>query len=68
VIRNLRARRRTTPTLRSDTRGLALVEFAYALPLLLTLGVGGLETAHFMQASLRLSQIAMTVADNAGRV
>ncbi|WP_267414411.1 TadE/TadG family type IV pilus assembly protein [Sphingomonas sp. GC_Shp_4] len=52
----------------ANRSGLALVEFAFALPLLLILGLGGIETAHFMSASLRLSQIAMTVADNAGRV
>jgi hypothetical protein len=68
LIRRLVTRRRPLAMLASATSGLALVEFAYSLPLLLTLGVGGLETAHFMQASLRLSQIAMTVADNAGRV
>lgn len=48
--------------------GLALVEFAFALPILLMLGLGGVEAVHFMQASLRMSQIAMTVSDNAGRV
>ncbi|WP_243848239.1 TadE/TadG family type IV pilus assembly protein [Sphingomonas insulae] len=54
--------------LSGDRSGVALVEFAFALPLILLLGVGGLETANFMSASLRMSQIAMTVADNAGRV
>ena len=54
--------------LSNDTSGLALIEFAISLPVLLTLGLMGIETAHFAIASLRCSQMAMTVADNAGRV
>ncbi|MFN2260161.1 MAG: TadE/TadG family type IV pilus assembly protein, partial [Parasphingopyxis sp.] len=54
--------------LRRDERGIALTEFAISLPLLLTLILGGLETANLALAHLRVSQIAMTVADNAGRV
>lgn len=54
--------------LRDDSEGIALTEFAYALPILLTLILGGLETANLAIAHLRVSQIAMTVADNAGRV
>lgn len=45
-----------------------MLEFAFALPLVLGLGLGGLETANLALAHLRVSQIAMTVADNAGRV
>lgn len=52
----------------SDTSGAALIEFALTLPVLLLMGLGGLETAHFGLTSLRVSQIAMTTADNAGRV
>lgn len=63
-----RRTRRRSRRLADDRSGVALIEFAFALPLILILGVGGLETANFMSASLRLSQIAMTVADNAGRV
>lgn len=51
-----------------DSEGIALTEFAYSLPILLTLILGGLETANYALAHLRVSQIAMTVADNAGRV
>lgn len=52
---------------RSDS-GLALTEFALSLPILLVLLLGGLETANFALTHLRVNQIAMTVADNAGRV
>jgi hypothetical protein len=48
--------------------GLALVEFALSLPILLTLGLVGLETANFAMAHLRVSNIAMMTADNAARV
>lgn len=54
--------------LKEASDGIALTEFALALPVLLTLILGGLETANFALAHLRVSQIAMTVADNAGRV
>lgn len=45
-----------------------MLEFAFAAPLLLTLLLGGLEITNLAMAHLRVSQIAMTVADNAGRV
>ena len=51
-----------------DERGLAFVEFAFAAPILLLLIMGGLELINFSLAHLRVNQIAMTVADNAGRV
>lgn len=53
---------------KDDSEGIALVEFAFSLPILLGLIFGGLETANYALAHLRVSQIAMTVADNAGRV
>jgi hypothetical protein len=52
----------------ADTSGLALLEFALSLPLILSMGLGGLELAHFAIATERVSQIAMTAADNAARV
>ena len=52
---------------RSD-QGLALVEFAISLPVLLTLGLVGLETANYALAHLRVSNIAVMTADNAARV
>lgn len=49
-------------------QGVALIEFALALPLLLLLVGGGLELTNLMLAHVRVNQIAITVADNAGRV
>lgn len=45
-----------------------LVEFAFALPLLLLLGLGGLEMVNLTIAHTRVSQIALTAADNASRI
>ena len=53
--------------LRADRSGVAAVEFALALPLLLALGLGGIELANFAIANLRVNQIAIAVADNASR-
>lgn len=55
-------------SLRGDTSGLALIEFAFSLPIILTMGLGGVELAHMAIATERVGQIAMLVADNAGRV
>lgn len=54
--------------LRSDSRGLALLEFAFTLPVVLALLMYGLETANFGLSILRVHQIAATAADNAARV
>ena len=51
-----------------DERGVAFVEFAFAAPVLLFLTLGGLELANYALTHLKVNQIAMTVADNAGRV
>lgn len=48
--------------------GAAAVEFAVALPLLLILGLMGAEIANMTSANLTVSQIALSVADNASRL
>jgi Flp pilus assembly protein TadG len=58
----------TLRRLRSDNRGLALLEFAFTLPLVLVLLLYGLETANLGLSILRVHQIAATSADNAARV
>lgn len=59
---------RLAHTLRSDRSGVAMTEFALSLPILISLSAVGVETANFTLANLRASQIALMVADNAGRV
>ena len=54
--------------LRGCDGGLAFIEFAMSLPVLVTLGLCGLETANLAMAHLRVSNIAMLTADNASRV
>lgn len=51
----------------ADTSGLALLEFAFTAPVMLLIGMAGMETANLAIAHLQVSQIAMLVADNASR-
>ena len=54
--------------LKRDTRGTAMLEFALAMPLVLTLGLYGAETANRAIVQMRINQIAVLVADNTSRV
>ena len=56
------------PRLLADSRAVAVTEFALALPVLLTLGLLGLDTANYVITHMRISQVALQVADNASRV
>jgi TadE-like protein len=60
--------KRLSKRLKSDVSGVAMVEFALALPFLLAVTLGGLEFTNIALSNMRISQIAMMVADNAGRV
>lgn len=51
-----------------DDSGLALTEFAFVAPILLTAGLGGLELANYAMVKMRLNQVAVQAADNASRV
>ncbi len=50
-----------------DVSGVALVEFAYSLPFMTILGLGGIEVANYSVTHMRVSQIAVSLADNASR-
>ncbi len=52
----------------SDSSGVALTEFALSLPLLMTAGLWGIETAHLAVTTLQVNQVAMQIADNASRI
>jgi len=52
----------------ADQSGLAMLEFALSLPVILTLGLAGVELAHMALVTERVNQIAMLTADNAARV
>jgi Flp pilus assembly protein TadG len=53
--------------IRENESGVALIEFAYSMPILMLLGFTGVELANLAIASMRVSQITMTVADNLSR-
>jgi hypothetical protein len=54
--------------LRSDVSGVAMIEFAYALPLLLVLGGYGVEMSNMATVNQKVSQAALALADNMSRV
>lgn len=54
--------------LRRNRSGLAAVEFALTAPIILTVFLGGVEVANFAITKMRISQIALHVADNASRI
>ncbi|MBY0304298.1 MAG: pilus assembly protein [Sphingomonas sp.] len=54
--------------LRGDTSGLALLEFAFALPILLVMSLSGAEMTNYIGTKMRMSQIALHLADNAARI
>ncbi|WP_026326006.1 TadE/TadG family type IV pilus assembly protein [Sphingomonas sp. Mn802worker] len=51
-----------------DRSGLALIEFAISLPVVMALGCYGAETANLVLMNERINQIGLSLADNASRV
>lgn len=51
-----------------DNRGGAMIEFGFAMPLLLVLFMGGLELGRFVLLHAKLDRTAMTVSDLVARV
>lgn len=45
-----------------------MVEFAFVAPIVLMLGLGGMELANLAATHMQISQTAMQVADNASRI
>ena len=56
------------PTVIRDSSAVAMTEFALVAPIFLGVGVLGLDTANYVVTHMRVSQIALQVADNASRV
>jgi hypothetical protein len=54
--------------LRTETSGLAMIEFAYSMPLLVGLVGFGLEMTNLANANMKVSQAANALADNMSRV
>lgn len=61
LLRRFRAFRR-------DARGVAMLEFALSLPILLTMALTGAELTNYITTKMRISQIALHLADNAARM
>jgi hypothetical protein len=59
---------RTARLLTRDRSGVALIEFAYTLPIVLGLGCYALECANLVIMNERVNQISLNLADNASRV
>jgi len=53
--------------LKRDESALALTEFAFAAPILLLLGMVGIETVNFIAHHQKASQLAVLIADSASR-
>jgi len=51
-----------------DRAGLAMIEFALSAPIVLVIGCYGTELANLALVNMRVSQIALNLADNASRV
>lgn len=51
-----------------DNRGIAMVEFAFIAPIVLLMGVVGIEMANLAVTTMRISQAAAHIADNASRI
>ena len=64
------ARRSTARLVRfaRDDKAVVLIETAFTMPLLVFLGFGGLEIANLTLANTRISQVALSAADNASRI
>ncbi len=54
--------------LRRDTSGVAMLEFGFTLPILLVLSLTGAELTNYITTRMRISQIALHLADNAARI
>lgn len=60
--------RRTFRELLAAREGIAMTEFALVTPVFLILLMGGVELANYVTVKMRVSQLALQVADNAARI
>jgi Flp pilus assembly protein TadG len=60
--------RRLWQPLRDDRSGLALMEFALAFPILLTAGLTAVDVTNMAVVHMKVSQIALNLADNMSRM
>lgn len=63
-----RSSKRRLRNLLCNAEGIAVTELALALPVFLVMLVGGAEIANYMTVRMRVSQLALHVADNGARI
>ncbi|WP_375397898.1 TadE/TadG family type IV pilus assembly protein [uncultured Sphingomonas sp.] len=68
MIPPVHATRSLLARLGASRSGNALLEFGFSLPIFLSIGVWAIETGNFSLTNLRVSQVALNLADNAARV
>lgn len=68
MIATLRSLAGATGRLGDDNQGVALLEFALTLPVLLLLSLTGAELTNYITTKMRISQIALHLSDNAARL
>lgn len=54
--------------LRLDTAGVALIEFSLVLPVVILMSLTGAELTHYITTKMRISQLALQLADDAARI
>lgn len=54
--------------LRRSEDGIAMLEFAYSMIIVVPLFLGGVELTNYAMTKMRVSQLALHVADNASRI
>jgi len=67
-LASLLSARKRSATLWHSRAGLALIEFAFSLPIFIGLGFYGVEVANLAITQMKMSQIALNMADNASRI
>lgn len=58
----------TGATITNDENGTTMIEFTFMFPILILLGFGATEVANYISTAMTMSQTAITIADNAGRI
>jgi Flp pilus assembly protein TadG len=67
-MKALRLLRGGARRLHRDTSGLALLEFAFILPVVITMSLTGAELTNYITTKMRIGQLALQMADDAGRM
>lgn len=60
--------KRALKALARDESGNSLIEFAFMLPIFMSISLAGAETINLVQTHMRVSQIAHVTADNVARI